>query len=55
MTRHCNYECSKCGFDIEVEVVVNEEDDLPEACPECGEPIPDSAHEDVAEQAMGEP
>ena len=46
------YTCKKCGAEIECEVVINEECDLPETCPECGEPVPDSAYADMEEQAI---
>ncbi len=51
MPIHCNYTCKKCGEEIECEVVINEECDLPEACPACGAPIPDEAHGEMEEQA----
>jgi DNA-directed RNA polymerase subunit RPC12/RpoP len=47
-----HYTCLKCQEEIEVEVVINEEDDLPECCPECGTAIPDKAHEDMQQQAV---
>lgn len=45
------WSCS-CGYEIEVHVVINEEDDLPENCPECNKVIPDNAHELVNTHAM---
>ncbi len=51
MPIHCHYTCKKCGEEIEVEVVINEEDDLPEECPACGAPIPDEAHGEMDTQA----
>lgn len=48
----CYYTCKKCDHEIEVHVVINEEDDLPETCDACGAPIPDEAHGDVNTQAM---
>lgn len=38
MIVHTSYECRKCGCEIEVEVEINEGDDLPPECPECGHP-----------------
>lgn len=46
------YNCPHCSAEIEVTVIINEEDDLPEDCPECGKPIPDAAHGDVNTNAM---
>ena len=51
MPIHCSYTCKKCEEEIECEVVINEEDDLREACPACGEPIPDEAHAEMDVQA----
>ncbi len=48
-----HYRCRKCDHEIEVEVEIGEGDDLPEACPDCGEAIPARAHEDVAQDAIG--
>lgn len=48
----CYYTCKKCGAEIECRVVINEEDDLPETCDECGELIPDEAHGAMNTQAM---
>jgi predicted nucleic acid-binding Zn ribbon protein len=48
----CYYTCKHCGAEIECSVIINEEDDLPENCPECNAPVPDKAHEDVNTQAM---
>jgi uncharacterized Zn finger protein len=52
MSIHVYYTCKHCDEEIEVEVVINEEDDLPENCPACGAPIPDIAHEKVHEDAI---
>ena len=41
-----------CGHEIEVDVRINEEDDLPERCPECNKVIPDKAHEQVQDWAI---
>jgi uncharacterized Zn finger protein len=46
------YSCRKCDHEIETSVILGEEDDLPETCPECGEVIPDKAHEEVDEAAQ---
>lgn len=51
---HVTYTCKKCQEEIEVEVTIGEEDDLPEKCENCGEPIPDSAHGEVEEDAIGQ-
>ena len=32
---HCTYQCKACEAEIECEVTINEECDLPETCPEC--------------------
>ena len=51
MIIHTTYECRKCGYEIEVEVEVNEDDgDLPDACPECGHP---TDGRDIVADAMG--
>jgi len=47
------YTCRHCGDEMPVEVIIGEEDDLPEYCPACCAPIPDSAHEEVYESAVG--
>lgn len=45
------HECPHCGFEIEVEIEINETDgDLPDNCPECGNPIGDG---DFASDATG--
>ena len=49
---HVTYTCHECGEEIEVEVIINEENDLPERCPKCNAVIPDKAHEDVENAAM---
>lgn len=49
---HVQYTCKKCNEEIEVEVVINEEADLPEICPACGAVIPDKAYEEVQESAL---
>ncbi len=46
------YNCPKCAEEIEVIVHINEEDDLPEDCPACGNRLPDSAHEKVQQIAI---
>lgn len=51
MAIHCSYTCKKCDEEIECEVVINEECNLPEACPVCGAPIPDTAYGEMQEQA----
>jgi len=48
------YECRHCGEEIDVEVTINEEDDLPENCPHCDAPIPGDAHEKVNEDAIAQ-
>ncbi len=48
----CYYECKACGHEIECSVAINEEDDLPESCPECSAIVPDKAHESVQIQAL---
>jgi uncharacterized Zn finger protein len=48
---HVYYTCPHCGEEIEVEVILDEEDDLPENCPTCDAVISDSAHEKVMEAA----
>lgn len=52
MPIHCHYTCKKCEEEIECEVIINEEDDLPEICPACGAPIPEEAHGEMDVQAM---
>ncbi len=47
-----NYTCKHCNDEFEVEVTIGEEDDLPEFCPNCNAPTPDSAHEQVYEDAI---
>lgn len=46
------YPCPHCESEIEVCVIINEEDDLPETCPECNKSIPDEAHSTVNTWAM---
>jgi DNA replicative helicase MCM subunit Mcm2 (Cdc46/Mcm family) len=46
------YTCRKCDHEIEVDVTIGEEDDLPETCPECNAVIPDKAHAEVDETAQ---
>lgn len=52
MNATCYYTCKKCSEEIECEVEIGEGDDLPDACPDCGEPIPGIAHEEVGEAAF---
>ena len=51
MIIYTHYECRRCGYEIEVEVEINEGDDLPENCPECGCP---TDGKDLQGDAMGE-
>lgn len=46
------YTCPHCEHEIEVYVVINEEDDLPEVHDECGKPIPEDAHDKVNTYAI---
>lgn len=48
----CYYTCKSCGTEIECRVTINEEDDLPEHCPECYAIVPDKAHEEVNQAAL---
>tara|TARA_R110000868_G_scaffold160977_5_gene390828 strand:- start:847 stop:1035 length:189 start_codon:yes stop_codon:yes gene_type:complete len=49
---HCTYQCKACDAEIECEVHINEECDLPETCPECNAVIPEAAYDEMQEQAM---
>lgn len=41
------YTCKHCDAEMEVHVRINEDDDLPENCPQCDAIIPEQAHSDV--------
>lgn len=47
-----NYTCPHCGEEIVVMVRINEEDDLPEDCPECGKKLPEDASAWCNERAI---
>ncbi len=47
----CHYTCKHCDYEIECEVIINEECDLPGFCPECAALIPDKAHDEMHTQA----
>ncbi len=49
---HVYYTCKQCDEEMEVGVVINEEDDLPETCPECKAVIPLEAHGYVQTAAL---
>lgn len=52
MYAYAYHECPHCGHEIEVEVEINEGDDCPDNCPECGKPL-NVDHGRLAEDAMG--
>ena len=52
MSIHVTLNCPFCEAEIECEVVINEECDLPEACPECGKLLPESMYLKAEETAI---
>ena len=52
MTRFVHLNCPYCDSEIEVEVVINEEADVPDTCPHCGEALPHSLYDKAQQEAL---
>ena len=52
MSIHVTLNCPHCGAEIECEVVINEECDLPETCPACGNLLPEFMYSKAEEAAI---
>lgn len=53
MTTTVTLNCPFCSAEIECEVTINEECDMPTECPECGRQLPDTMYDQAQEAALG--